>query len=252
MIMIFTIGLMKSKNKILIKSFDLILPTYLKSITIDDIKNEKVNLMILDISENENEIMSLLEEENKYYPLCAASTFNLNEDSFNQLSFHSARDIIKQAYSTWVLNCNLKSIENLFTTLDHLKELIPNDRMDFFEELWFIIKRNLGAISLKLIFNSIKPNEKAQSKNQLIQFRIDGSRLPSTHVGDDFEKSLMETYRPQMDSLFNITEYDKSQGQIVICALIKESPVIIMAELFEFTSIQKSFLTALFEGLQRI
>jgi len=250
--MIFTIGLIKSKNRVLIKSFDLTLSTCEKAVTMEEIKNENVNLMILDIVEDENEIMSLLEEENKYYPICNASTFNLSEETFHQLPFHTAKDIIKQTYSTWILNSNLKSIENLFVTLDHLKELMPNDRMDFFEELWFIIKRNLGAITLKLIFNSIKPNEKGQTKSQLTQFRIDGSRTPSTHVGDEFEKSLMETYRPQMDSLLNITEYDKSQGQIVICALIKESPVIIMAELFEFTSIQKSFLTALFEGLQRI
>ncbi|OFZ25003.1 MAG: hypothetical protein A2381_13075 [Bdellovibrionales bacterium RIFOXYB1_FULL_37_110] len=250
--MIFSIGFIKAKNKVLIKTFDLVGQTNLKTITIDEIKNEKVNLMILDVLENENEIMSLLEEENKYYPICNASTLKLNEESFNQLSFQLARDIIKQAYANWVLNCNLKSLENLFVTLDHLKELMPNDRVDFFEELWFIIKRNLGAITLKLIFNNIKPNEKGQAKSQLTQFRIDGVRLPSTHVGDEFEKSLMETYRPQMDHLFNITEYNKSQGQIVICALIKESPVIIMAELFDFTSLQKSLLTALFEGLQRI
>lgn len=146
---------------------------------------------------------------------------------------------------------NISLIDELFKTLEVLHKLWPNDRTAFFEQLWFIVKSNLAAKSLKLIYNDIILGKAENEKNKLIQACVDGKRMPNPTQGGELEAKIMGHYEKSFNQHFQISEYDKENGRLVLLARIKGSPVIMMAEVTQFTQLQKAILNSLFEGLQK-
>lgn len=195
------------------------------------------------------DFLSGLESEVKFYPIRSHSEFNLTLDSFENLDYNDAKKIFDKMRENWILQNNISLVEEIFKVRNHLLGLWPNDRSGFFEELWFILKTNLGASSLKLIYNDLIKSKQEHEKNKLIKVKVQGDRYPELASCDELDEHVLKSYEKEFGNIFEITDYNKEKGQLVICANIKKSPVLIMANVYQLTRLQKSIVSSLFEGL---
>ncbi|MCK5072694.1 MAG: hypothetical protein KAQ98_04655 [Bacteriovoracaceae bacterium] len=244
------LALLRSQAQVIVKTFENNESIDERIIDLEDLKNECVQGLLCQNHLENDEMLQFLNEEHKFHPIMDSEQFNINEDSFSSLDYEKAKTILNTMQERWILSNNLTLLEELFPTIRRLADLWDNNRSDFFEELWFILRNNLGTSNLKIIYNDILYGEKTHQKNQLVQARIDGERLPQPFEGGEFEKNLMENYKGHFANNFEITEYDKRQGKLVITSSIKESPTIVMGELYQFSGLQKALLKALFDGIQ--
>lgn len=226
--------------------------------------NETPNNRVIDLSEarqhplqgyiygedlKSEDFLNGLENEIKFYPIRSQTEFSLSLESFEKLSYQEAKSIFDKMRENWILQNNISLIEELFKVRNHLLGLWPNDRSGFFEELWFILKTNLGASNLRLIYNDMVKSKQEHEKNKLIKVKVQGDRYPELATCDEMDEQILKSYEKNFGSLFDITDYNKEKGQLVICANIKKSPVLIMANIYQLTRLQKSLLASLFEGL---
>lgn len=247
----FTLALIKNENQFELKSFVEGSSDGGQVIDLDDIKAHKIDTLLFPKELNGEEVMATLADEYKFSPVRPCEDFGINNDNFRELGSEKASVILEKCVESWTIQNNLDLLENLFPTLDHLHQLWPNDRTSFMEELWFLLKRNLGSFDLKIIYNSIRRGEKEHEKNKLIQCRIEGERFPETFEGSDFEKQVMGHYQSQFTEVFEVSEYSSEKKELVATISLKGSPMILMAKVSELTRFQTSLLTSFFTGLQK-
>lgn len=196
-----------------------------------------------------DDFMSALESEIKFYPIRSNNEFGINVEQFEKLSYEEAKKIFDRMRDNWILQNNISLIEEIFKVRNHLLGLWPNDRSGFFEELWFLLKSNLGASNLKLIYNDMIKSKNENEKNKLVKVKVQGERYPELTSCDEMDEMVLKSYEKDFGNIFEITDYNKEKGQLVICGSIKKSPVLIMANIYQLTRLQKSLLSSLFEGL---
>ena len=190
-----------------------------------------------------------LESELKFYPIRSNSEFGLTPEKFEKLSYEEGKVVFDKMRENWILQNNISLIEEMFKVRNHLLGLFPNDRSGFFEELWFILRSNLGATNLKLIYNDMIKAKTENEKNKLVKVKIIGERFPELTSVDEMDEAVLKSYEKEFGGALNITDYNKEKGQLVMCATIKKSPVLIMMNVYQLTRLQKAILTSLFEGL---
>lgn len=246
----FSLGLIKSENQFLLKSFNGESEDKGKVLDLSELKNSNLQALFYDDEQIENEdLKSSLLEDSKYFPIRSLKEINSDFESFQSLETKEVQSIFTKIHDNWLLQNNVTLLEELFKVINHLNGLWPNDRTTFFEELWFILKSNLGAKSVRIIFNDIRVAKKENEKNKLIQVKVEGERLPNPTEGGELEAKIMTNYEKDFNNVFDIAEYSQERGQLVITATIKKSPVVIMAEVYELSRMQKAILGALFTGL---
>lgn len=245
----FSLAYTKNSEQVILKQFDLDGTTNSKILNLEDMKSEQVHGLIYDTSIVQEEFLSQIESEMKFYPIRSNTEFQLNVATFENLSTNDAKKVFDKIRENWILQNNITLIEEIFKTRSHLLGLYPNDRSSFFEELWFILKSNLGATNLRLIYNDLIKAKNENEKNKLVKVKIIGSRYPEPVNVDDMDEAVLKLYEKDFGNIFEITDYNKDKGQLVICATIKKSPVLIMANIYQLTRLQKSVLISLFEGL---
>lgn len=246
----FNVGFIKSEKQFLLKSFGHDSNDQGKVLDLSEIKSANIQALFYEDNLIESEdLKSALLEDSKYFPIRSSNEVKVNFDNFEKLDFDSAKTIFSKVHDNWLLQNNVTLVEELFKVINHLNSLWPNDRTTFFEELWFILKSNLGAKSLRLIFNDIQMGKKEHEKNKLIQVKVEGERLPNPVEGGELEAKIMKNYEKDFNQPFEVIEYDAEKGQIVITATIKKSPVVIMAEVYELNRMQKAIIGSLFNGL---
>lgn len=240
----FTLALTRSEEQIIIRHFSEGAQTSTKIVNLEDIKNHNLDGLIILENGSYN-----LEAELKFYPIRFAHEFNLSPESFEKIDYQTAKSILEKIKENWVLQNNLNLIEELFKTRHHLVSLWPNDRSGFFEELWFILRSNLGAQNLVFIYNDIIKAKNENEKNKLVKVKVKGNRYPELATVDEMDEMVLKNYEHNFGNIFDITDYNKEKGQVVFCASVKKSPIFIMANVFQLTRMQKALLTSLFEGL---
>jgi hypothetical protein len=245
----FSLAFTKNSEQAILKSFSLDEASTSKIMNLDEIKNEKVQGLIYNHEINSEDFIAGLEAELKFYPIRSSQDFQLSSEKFENLSFDDAHKIFEKMRDNWILQNNLTLVEEIFKTRNHLLSLYPNDRSSFFEELWFILKSNLGSSDLKLIYNDLIKAKNENEKNKLVKVKVQGTRFPEPVSCDEMDEKILKHYEKDFGNLFEITDYNKAKGQLVICASIKKSPVLIMAQVYQLSRIQKSVLSSLFEGL---
>lgn len=196
------------------------------------------------------EFQAFCQNEAKFYPIRYGGDFGLTIDNFESLDYKSALDIYTKMHSSWTLQNNISLIEELFKVRQHLQSLWPNDRTGFFEELWFLLKSNLGASHLDIFYNDIIKSKNENEKNKLIKVKMTGSRFPEPKTPNEGEELILTHYAKEFGNIFEVTDYNKQKGQLVICASIKKSPILILAQTPQITRLQKAVISSLFEGLQ--
>ncbi len=197
------------------------------------------------------EFLGGLEGELKFYPIRSQVEFDMTADKFEKLNYEEGKKIFDKMRENWILQNNISLIEEVFKVRNHLLGLYPNDRSGFFEELWFILKSNLGASNLKLIYNDMIKAKNENEKNKLVKVKVQGERYPELTSCDEMDEMVLKSYEKEFGNIFEITDYNKTKGQLVVCASIKKSPVLIMANIHQLTRLQKALLTSLFEGLNQ-
>lgn len=249
----FNVGFIKSENQFLLKSFETNSEDKGKVLDLAEIKNANIQALFYEEELIESDdLKSTLLEDSKYFPIRSSEDVKVNYDNFEKLDFDSAKNIFSKVHDNWLLQNNVTLVEELFKVINHLNGLWPNDRTTFFEELWFILKSNLGAKSLRIIFNDIQMGKKEHEKNKLIQVKVEGERIPNPVEGGELEAKIMKNYEKEFNSTFEVVEYDAEKGQLVMTATIKKSPVVIMAEVYELNRMQKAIIGSLFNGLTEI
>lgn len=200
-----------------------------------------------DLIEN-SEVSDMLGPQARFFPIRKASEFNLNVEQFEGLTFKELRPGMTSLTTKWTLNNNLSLLEELIPVVQHLKELWPNDRTAFFEEIWFLIKTNLHAHDLKLIFNDITSDHK--DRPELTHVMIQGDRSPAPIEGGEVAQALIKHYENEFHSPFHLAEYLPEQGQFVFACQIKKSPVLVIGQAAELTRLQLALLKSLFQAVQ--
>ncbi len=225
-----------------------------KRIDSHSIIDESLNLLLIDENDDISAISSLLEKEEKFYPIAPLQSVQMDKDAFEMLEADDLFSLYSKVSARWILNNNIKTIEQLYPTITYLKDLWIKDRNSFFEELWFILKTNLASNELNIIFHDLKePTEKQVEKGEkpkLCYSYVKGEKIPNLFEGKDQEAYLMKEYDSEFSQFFNITEYSKEKGEMIACAKIDLSPVLFMAKLSNFNQLQRSILISLFTGLQ--
>ena len=152
-----------------------------------------------------------LENELKFYPVRSNSEFGLSADKFEKLSYDDARAIFDKMRENWILQNNISLIEEMFKVRNHLLGLWPNDRSGFFEELWFILKSNLGATNLKLIYNDMIKAKTENEKNKLIKVKVIGDRFPEPANVTEADELVLKSYEKDFGAIFNILTTTKKK-----------------------------------------
>ena len=216
--------------------------------------DEKVNLLLYSEETESQDVMHLMKKELKFYPIFPVQSFNLDLTSIKNLDYKQLVELYDKASSRWVLANNLKTVEEIYPTVEYMKTLWIKDRNSFFEELWFFVKSNLATHSLNIIFHDLKePSTKQQEKGEkpkLCYSYVKGDKIPHLFEGKTPEELLMKEYEAEFNQSFQITEYQQEKSQLIACAKIELSPILIMAEIKSINHLQQSILQALFTGLQ--
>ena len=245
----FTLLYTKNVQQAVVRSFKLNENPTSKIVDLEEAKQLTINGYIFAEDLKSDDFLVGLESEIKFYPIRSHTEFGLTLESFEKLSYDEAKKVFDKMRENWILQNNISLIEEIFKVRNHLLSLWPNDRSGFFEELWFILKTNLGAANLKLIYNDMIKSKQEHEKNKLVKVKVQGDRYPGLASCDEMDEKVLKSYEKDFGSIFDITDYNKEKGQLVICANIKKSPVLIMANIYQLTRLQKSLLSSLFEGL---
>jgi uncharacterized pyridoxamine 5'-phosphate oxidase family protein len=246
----FALAFTKNRDQLILKTFNLKdQSTESKILNFDDAKAFGLQGLIYDPEIPGEDFMGIIESELKFYPIRAKSDFSLSPDSFADLNCDEGKKIFDRLRDNWVLQNNLSLVEEIFKTRSHLLSLYPNDRSSFFEELWFILKSNLGALEINMIYNDLIKGKTENEKNKLVKVKVIGDRYPELTSVDEADEAVLKSYEKDFGNIFEITDFNKEKGHLVICASIKKSPVFIMASVSQLTRIQKAVLASLFEGL---
>lgn len=227
--------------------------------TEESLEDEEFHALVV---ENESDLIHLKER----YPYCPVYPRSLIFESAQQFGNSSWENIYSSYLSlneTWILKNNISLASEIFELTHHLKKLLHQDRMTFFEELWAILKKNLGAKSLKIIFNDLDKNQKdenqkesssstSSSKDKLIQSCIQGQLRPTPIRGGEMEETLMDHYKRHFNENLELLEFSPELGRLVLTAVVNSGPVLIIAKAHIFNQLQKALLTSLFTGINFI
>ncbi len=255
--MIISVGFIRSASQVLVKELDWV-QNSLQSRLVDVTDMPDINLQALFISDNEhfNSLAGLLEKEKAFYPILDANDESLTYSDFEQLPAQAFKDLYLKVLNRWTMHQNFNSLENIWNLTTHFRDLWKKDRITYFEELWYWMKRNLGAVDLTIIFNDVIKSEEKDENNEkrerpkLVQSLLTGSKKGHFHQGGQKEKELMQNYLDKFHDIFEITEFNGMKGQFVATAQVERSPMMIMARAAQLNQLQRSLLQALFNGLQ--
>lgn len=245
----FSIGILKSQQQFIHCKFQQDQGPTTQILPLEDINDEPLSGFLYKKELLNEEIQAILMKQSELYPIRALEELGTDEESLVKAPFDQAYTLMNKIQNPWVLHNNLSLLDELFSVLTHLNQLWPNERTAFFEELWEILRKNLGTMELKIIFNSIEKGTKENEKDKLVKAMISGTQKGNPMNGGEIEEQIMKHYESEFHKPFDIVDYKIDKSELVAVATIKKSPVLIMARAPQLTKLQKTLVKALFEGL---
>jgi hypothetical protein len=255
--MIISLGFIRSSSQVVIKELNWHQNSMeSKIIDVTDLPDQNLQALFIHDNEHFSSLVSLLEKEKSYYPILDAKDEDLSLSAFESMPSQQFKDIYLKILNRWTLHQNLSSIEHIFKITNHFRDLWTKDRISFFEELWYWMKRNIGSTDLTILFNDVVQTEEKDENNEkkerpkLTQTLLAGTKKCNFQQGAAKEKELMQSYLDKFHDVFEVTEFNSSKGQFVATAQIERSPIIFMARTAQLNQLQRTLLAALFNGLQ--
>ena len=255
--MIISLGFIRSVSQVLIKELDWNQNTIQsRLIDVTDLPDQNLQALFIEDNEHFSSLVSVLEKEKSHYPILDARDEFMTYSAFEALPVNQMRELYLKTVNRWTMHQNFNSIENLWKLTTHFRELWKKDRLSFFEELWYWLKRNVGSTDLTILFNDIVQTEEKDENNEkkerpkLTQSLLTGTKKANFHQGGAKEKELMQNYLDKFHEVFEVTEFNPSKGHFVATAQIERSPIIFMARAGQLNQLQRVVLAGLFNGLQ--
>lgn len=255
--MIISLGFIRSSSQVLIKELDWVQNSLeSKIIDVTDLPDQNLQGLFIQDNEHFSSLVGILEKEKAHYPILDAQDENLTIASFETMPAQQFKDIYLKLSSRWTMYQNFNSIEHLYKVTNHFRDLWEKDRITFFEEFWYWLKRNIGATDLTILFNDVVTTEEKDENNEkkerpkLTQGLLSGTKKCNFQQGGPKEKELMQGYLDKFHDVFEITEFNGGKGQFVATAQIDRSPVIFMARTVQLNQLQRTLLASIFNGLQ--
>lgn len=256
--MIISLGFIRSGSQVLIKELNWTQNSLeTKIIDVTDLPDHNLQGLYVDDNEHFSSLVSLLEKEKAHYPILDARDENLTITSFEAMPAQAFKDAYMKVLNRWTLHQNLNSVEHMWKITNHFRDLWKKDRISFFEEFWYWMKRNLGATDLTIIFNDVVSTEEKDENNEkrerpkLTQSILSGTKKSNFVQGGAKEKELMQSYLDKFHDVFEVTEFNSSKGQFVATAQIERSPMIFMARTAQLNQLTRTVLASVFNGLQQ-
>lgn len=207
----------------------------------------KFNLNMLVYNDELEQVPDRITDQNKFFPVTTFEQIG-NTQSPESLDFGGLIELYNSVADRWVIKNNLNSISNMSQVTKYMHGLWTKDRHAFFEELWYLIKTNTKCSELTIVFHDVKGEE---DKESLCYSQAKGTKVPNIQPGTQIEETLMKEYTNDFSGSFNLTEFNAQKGQLVACAKIDISPILIMARMEEFTPLQNALILGFFNGLQK-
>ena len=255
--MIISLGFIKSSNQVFIKELNWIDNSIdSKIFDLTDLQDHNLQGLFIEESEHIQTSIRLLEKEKAFYPIINAEIDKIELRNFENMNPKDLKEFYLKTLNRWTLQQNLISVENLYAIINHFRELWKKDRISFFEEFWYWIKRNLGTTELSIIFNDIISSEEKDENNEkkdrpkLTQSVISGSKKANFSLGTNKEKELIHSFAENFHDVFEVTELNSIKGQFVATAQIERSPILLMARTVQLNQLQRTLLMSIFNGLQ--
>jgi hypothetical protein len=255
--MIISIGYVRSASQVLVKELNWAQNSLeSKIIDVTDLSDHNLQGLFIEDNDHYSSLISILEKEKSHYPILDAKDESLGLAAFEAMPAQQFKDLYLKILNRWTLHQNFLSVENIWKITNHFRDLWKKDRLSFFEELWYWMKRNTGAIDLSIIFNDVISTEEKDENNEkkerpkLTQALLTGSKKANFMSGTAKEKELMQSYLDKFHDVFEVTEFNGTKGQFVATAQIDRSPMIFMARTAQLNQLQRTLLASLFNGLQ--
>ncbi len=255
--MIISVGFVRSANQVLVRELNWTQNSIeSRLIDVTDLVDQNLQALFIDDNDHFSSLVGILEKEKGHYPIVDARDESLSFGSFETLPAQQMKDLYLRLNTRWTMHQNFNSLENIWKITNHFRDLWKKDRLSFFEELWYWMKRNLGAADMSIIFNDVVHTEEKDENNEkkdrpkLIQSLLSGTKKGNFMQGTPKEKELMQTYLDKFHDVFEVTEFNQAKGQFVATAQVDRSPMIFMARTPQLNQLQRTLLAALFNGLQ--
>lgn len=255
--MIISLGFVRSSSQVLIKELNWIQNSLeTRIIDVTDLPDQNLQALFIHDNEHYSSLVGLLEKEKAFYPIMDAQDENLSLSSFESMPAQQFRDLYLKVVNRWTMHQNFSSIENVWKITNHFRDLWKKDRISFFEEMWYWMKRNLGATELTMLFNDVISTEEKDENNEkkerpkLTTSLLSGTKKGNFQQGSAKERELMHNYIEKFHDVFEVTEFNPSKGQFVATAQIERSPIMFMARTAQLNQLQRTVLAAVFNGLQ--
>jgi hypothetical protein len=255
--MIISLGFIRSASQVLVRDFNWVQNSIeSRIIDVTDLADENLSGLFLDDNEHFSSLVGVLEKEKAHYPILDAKDESLSLSSFESLPVNQFRELYLKIVNRWTIHQNFNSIEDMWKITSHFRELWKKDRISFFEEFWYWMKRNIGASDLSIIFNDVVHSEEKDENNEkkerpkLIHSILSGSKRANFVQGGQKEKELMQSYLDKFHDSFEVTEFSFEKAQFVATAQVERSPMIFMARTVQLNQLQRTLLAGIFNGLQ--
>lgn len=249
--MAFKLAMTRNEDQVIVLAFEDNKNPVSKIMDLQELRAENVQGLIYLNSLKSEDLINQLESETKFYPIRSSDDLQVSIEQFEKLSLEDGRRLFEKLHDPWVLQNNITTIEEMFRARTHLNNLWPNDRTGFFEEFWFLLRSQLGACEISIIYNDMIKATKEGEKNRLIKVKVAGTRIPEPQNPNEGDELVYKNYEKEMTHVLEITEFNKEKGHLVLAGTLKKSPVLIMAKIFKLTRLQKAIITALIDGMNQ-
>jgi hypothetical protein len=287
--MMVTMAYIRGDDRVCIRSLlDAETPSQKKIVPIDDLPQENVTLFLYS-KDNWEEVSGQFQN---HYPLslfCEASASPLNFSSYDD--FFDADDtqlkkFCEERLSKWILSNNLKTAENLFPTLKGLGQLWWQERQSFFQELWALLKRNLGGGDFKIFYHDLDLNEKEiekmdkadkaekgeeqkfeegkaattpnqstplhKYKDKITLFACAGESFPPTvRKAVEGEIKTFEAFVPRCMRPLDFIHFSPEKEELVFLSQMAGTSILFMLKSNQLTQLQRIAVKLIFEGLDQ-
>ncbi|MBF0207395.1 MAG: hypothetical protein HQK53_10950 [Oligoflexia bacterium] len=200
-------------------------------IDLSEMGQEKINLLLYpqDLDTNAADLSQLLIDSERFFPVISTQQLGIDHQQFMQMNPQQLHDIFSDYHSKWVLKNNLQLIEEIFSVTTELRGKLENDRSQFFEEVWTLLKSNIGTSSLKIIYHDLAHTEtdaqatdmtdilastdapttaaagtaaavatagtvSKKKRKKITNMSVSGDRHPLTEQGGELEEKLISIY----------------------------------------------------------
>jgi hypothetical protein len=188
-------------------------------------------------------------KESLKVPYSMDKNIGLCLQDFELIDSFLAAKIKEQIEHHWSLGNSLNSIRHLFELRDHLLASLKKGREEFFKNFIELLKLNLAATEIRIIFKDLKKDEKKEHLEVKSLYSREKSDL-KLKVEDELDKILLQEYDEKIPAQYFVQTLKEGKRELVASFRMGGTPILMMLKLrAEFTSLHEALFSGLIKGL---